>query len=470
MQPSLALPELQASPVGAGEKAVVVLVHGLGSSPACWAKLRELLGSDAAISERFEFAEFLYETSWINRSLLRRIPRLAEIADSLEAFLNDKNLRGREITLVGHSLGGLVIHGYLARMVSKSKGEQLKRIRQVITFATPHEGSTLLTGLRGFFFTFFKNAQERALRVHDPDVAEWVNTVKDRIAETREADAGHWPIPVSCFGGLSDSIVVEASARGPFSDYTPIAGDHFTILRPKNDQDERYRRFADLLLEPVGHPSVFEIASFDTTLTISPVSLEQQAPVETDNVATWERTIRFSPRNRCISPFKVRYRTRGGGRLEYWCNPPNEWSAEARGEFEDTGQDFVYQLTPKADEVYKIKLKIYKGFDAGKRKIHFHFKDEGELAKHYHSFKYSLDLNPYVNAGYEVTKDPALYFHSNAPESCQQCEDFEVATEEKPIEDGRENESWRWTWKLNDISRGAMTLVWDVAPPSKTGP
>ena len=85
----------------------------------------------------------------------------------------------------------------------------------------------------------------------DPDTAKLVSTVKDRIAETDKADASHWPVPVYCFGGSIDKVVPEASARGPFSNYTPIPGDHFTILRPYLDAGYVVTRSPAFYLNPV---------------------------------------------------------------------------------------------------------------------------------------------------------------------------------------------------------------------------
>src|SRR6266436_137076 len=103
--------------MGTQSKSVVVLVHGIASNKDCWSKFLSLLRDDENITERFDFELYGYSTSWINLRLLQRIPSLKQVAAGLKTFLEDTKFRDREITLVGHSQGGLVIHAYLDFMV-----------------------------------------------------------------------------------------------------------------------------------------------------------------------------------------------------------------------------------------------------------------------------------------------------------------------------------------------------------------
>jgi pimeloyl-ACP methyl ester carboxylesterase len=207
-------------------KTFIVFVHGFGSSKKIWDPLLELLRGDEAITSRFDFDCFGYPTSAFSRRLLQRIPCLKEIGENLKDYLDSEQFRNRNIILVGHSQGGLVIHAYIEHMLTRGQGLQLEPIRQVITFATPHYGSTTLSLLRRFVYWFVENPQERSLRVLDPDTAEIVGTVAQRAAGTREANELNWPIPVHCFGGLRDNVVLASSAKGPFTSYAPLEGDH----------------------------------------------------------------------------------------------------------------------------------------------------------------------------------------------------------------------------------------------------
>ncbi len=458
-------------------KGVIVFVHGFGSSPDCWAPLLALLRKDEAITSRFEFDCFSYPTPRFNFNPLQRIPRLKEVAEKLREHLDSKKFWDREITLIGHSQGGLVIHAYIAHMLTRGCGRQLEPIRQVITLATPHYGSTTLSFLRRItsrLFWFFDNPQERSLRVLDPDTAEIVNTVAQRAAETSEAGELSWPIPVHCFGGLRDNVVREASAKGPFVSHKSIEGDHFEILTPKDSGDERYGELTELLLDPVGHPHVFEVEHYKTAIAVKPVPRQKfrlklgednDREVETDNICELTRTVWFARHNQCQSPFKIRYLAFGGSCFEPSLSHVNE-AGQLATEYEQSGGtklDFLF--TPelkKPKEAYTLRLKIYNGFGEGRRDVHFHLgpPSVGGMA-HYRKLTYELDLSQYLALGYAVTSAPVLYWHPKDPGNCKGCKD--LRSHSKPIQVVAENVQGIWRWELTGVREGVADLVWDVA-------
>ncbi len=125
------------------QKGIVVFVHGFGSSPACWDNLINLLDEDPLIAGTFLLDRtFQYPTTWFNFSPLTRIPRLQECAEALKSHLRKAKFADYEITLVGHSMGGLVIQAYLAKAFRERNGPELKNIRQALFIATPTTGQT----------------------------------------------------------------------------------------------------------------------------------------------------------------------------------------------------------------------------------------------------------------------------------------------------------------------------------------
>src|SRR5207249_6138802 len=173
--------------------------------------------------------------------LTRRIPRLEEIARALRDTLDSPEYRCREVTLVGHSQGGLVIQAYLAFVLGDAEGEKLRNLRQVIFLATPSAGSTTALSLRVFMASLFHNPQEITLRVLNPEVGNMRNRVRERIvAATRDSDK-EWRVPIHAFCGLEDNVVVEDSARGVFDNVKSVPGTHFSIVTPKDAEDRRYK-------------------------------------------------------------------------------------------------------------------------------------------------------------------------------------------------------------------------------------
>lgn len=106
------------------EQPVVVLVHGYGVSRGVWCAMRRRLEA-----EGFSVATLSLVPPYT--SIGKLVPQLNQrIEDVCQAT-------GRkQITLVGHSMGGLVCRSYLARHGSN-------RVRKLITLASPHAGTEL---------------------------------------------------------------------------------------------------------------------------------------------------------------------------------------------------------------------------------------------------------------------------------------------------------------------------------------
>src|SRR5678816_2147383 len=94
---------------------LIVFVHGFMSSSATWTPLRTLLEHDATITSEFDLHQFDYETAAGAMPVVHRLPTLDEAGKSLVADLHDTlfdaegSPRYIDATLVGHSMGGLII-------------------------------------------------------------------------------------------------------------------------------------------------------------------------------------------------------------------------------------------------------------------------------------------------------------------------------------------------------------------------
>ena len=145
----------------------VVFVHGLASSPFMWAETINAIEADPHVREHYQFWVFAYPTGYPPLySAMRLREELAKV-DRLYP-----NHRG--YVLVGHSLGGILVHmqvatvtpamweqniGQLAKEVlGRSARDSLiyrslifranSRIKRVVFICTPHRGSdTAISGL-----------------------------------------------------------------------------------------------------------------------------------------------------------------------------------------------------------------------------------------------------------------------------------------------------------------------------------
>lgn len=193
----------------------VVFVHGFKSSPAMWDAFGRLMASDTDL-EAVTPMRFQYATRLVQPGPLRRIPTFDTVADSLKEFMDTEAEGFSHLALVAHSQGGLVVQRFLARMLIEGRGEELKRIRRVVLFACPNNGSGL--GLKLRRWTLRANPQERQLRPFDEQITDTQGIVLRDIVNADVATERTCPIPFSVYAGETDNVVTPASARGVFPD------------------------------------------------------------------------------------------------------------------------------------------------------------------------------------------------------------------------------------------------------------
>lgn len=120
----LALPGCEGNP--APDEEAVVLVHGLGRSRA----------SMAVLAQRLEWAGYGVVTVGYRSLSAPFVEQVATVRTAVERCCSESP----RIHFVGHSLGGLVIRGYLA----ETPPEQLGR---VVLLAPPNQGSLFIDWL-----------------------------------------------------------------------------------------------------------------------------------------------------------------------------------------------------------------------------------------------------------------------------------------------------------------------------------
>jgi pimeloyl-ACP methyl ester carboxylesterase len=445
-------------------KDLVLFIHGFGSSAECWKTMLPLLRADEEITSRYELRCWSYPTKVVELNPLARIPSLAQLGSYLVEDLRSPELRDRNLTLVGHSQGGLVILGCFDALLRAGKASELRNVRQAILVATPCEGSTTISGFRKFMSHFIENPQEETLRVLNPEIAAMRSEIRERIvgADTDANDS--WRIPIHAFCGLQDDIVPEASARGVFDSVRSVPGTHSSILEPEDSNDPRFKKLREVLLEPGGHSHRFEIEHYETVITVEPRANEtiqvssntNPREVYFDNFGTIKRTVRFAPSNRCKKHFGISYGTRGHGYVVGHCSVHNEASATDKGLWEDHGTTYRFEFVPGAEKSYCLQVDIYNGFDKDSRDVHFHLLNDA-YRRH---MTYVLDLSKYVSAGYSVSDGPRFYLD---PENTQHHELCGKRTVGDGIPPEPEEKKGVYRWELQNVREGVVDIVWNVA-------
>jgi pimeloyl-ACP methyl ester carboxylesterase len=465
------------TPPGA-RKRLAVFVHGFKSSPACWDPMLELLRGDPDVSAAFDFKCFEYSTGVLRLPIVRRFPNVFEIGRGLGEWLDSLDNPYRDVTMIGHSQGGLVIQSFLLDRLKEERGESLERVRQVLLIATPNLGSTALSGVRKAFSLLLPNSQEYMLRVLNNDITALMREMQKRVVGADESSATECPVAIQALWGEMDEIVPEASARGAFTSGFPIPGSHGTVLQPKDRLDRRYVAVRDALLKPIGHRNVFEIGSYDVSIAPRPVpppgvielkKLLQPRTIRTDNVARVDQTVTFTEQNRCDEMFTLTYGTLNqNGYVDATASRDNEASPQQMSDYELNGLRYFFCFRPKPQEEpptrYTLSTDIYDGFSVGNRNWHVHLKKQSEK-RHYWRVRFTLDLRGYLDAtpSYRVTATPELYFYGDDQGHGDLCKRRErrLADLQSPVVG---TPAGVWSWDLQDISEGVLDLAWDIAP------
>lgn len=458
-------------------KSLAIFVHGFNSDPSCWDALTSLLESDPAVMASFDLMKFAYQSKvtfgWLNP--ISRLPEYGDIVKRFERFVEDSLTSAyAELYLVGHSQGGLIIQEWLVRQLNDGRGRQLRRVREVLMIATPTLGSNIAYEARRVLFGLVRNPQEARLRAFNSQVAETRRAIEKQVMNATTCDDRTCPIPIIAFYGTEDNVVLSASAEASFDLCVALNGNHTSIIRPGDQADERYVRVRNALLAPEGHKHVFEIESYETTVSIEPLTGDRQAyvarrrgasVVETsDNFGRIIRSVCFSRKNHCVDLFRYNYQTNSRGYMVATVDmqprepgeaiPPNEAGADEISDFAQSGTQTTYKFTPRPGRVHTQTLEIWNGFNEGGRDVHFHTGNNIRCGR----YTFRVDLSAYAASGWNII-EPQLFIH---PWDTGEHEITEQRLPQNRISVSDATTSGVWTWSLPGFRGGIVDAVWDV--------
>ncbi len=241
-------------------KNLVVFVHGFtGNYLSTWGELPDLLTGDPRLLH-FDFLFWGYSSNYIfpkEDFLIDNIRQLFTqflsghktnqhievVAQGLQTEL--KYLEGYDnITLIGHSLGGLVIRSFIIQNLKESKIENLERIKkinQIILFGTPNEGLKIAN-----------NKLLGAVNNQIFDIGsynEFINSLREEWIELifKNKELGFSTLMVA---GEDDYFVPFERVTKYFRDSRELTkGDHLTMVKPTSTNDTSYKIIANNLLK-----------------------------------------------------------------------------------------------------------------------------------------------------------------------------------------------------------------------------
>lgn len=116
----------------------VILYHGLASDGSTWDEVISHLTSNGWDSDFIRNPSYKNDVSFENTSFL-----VGQNIFDLVNDLRNKNIFINQVSIVGHSMGGLVTRQWIQTSNQTSEGIGYKNINRFITLNTPHSGSEL---------------------------------------------------------------------------------------------------------------------------------------------------------------------------------------------------------------------------------------------------------------------------------------------------------------------------------------
>jgi tetratricopeptide (TPR) repeat protein len=227
----------------------VVFVHGFtGSAVETWEGFPELVKNDPTLGGyRFYFWGYPSELKLsyaVTKYFWEDDPEIETIGKALRTLLDHYTADAPRLTLVGHSMGGLVIQAFVLEEIGRRSHAHLDRLVEIVLYGTPSGGLG-----KAQWGSFLKNQISNMsdagpfIRKLRDGWKQWIDdqrSVPDRLARFR----------LTVVAGLKDRFVPPESALTPFPfdehEYTP--GNHTDMVKPAVAGELPYRILKQRLL------------------------------------------------------------------------------------------------------------------------------------------------------------------------------------------------------------------------------
>jgi hypothetical protein len=217
---------------------LILFVHGIGGSVSgTWREMLSVLKADVEL-DHCSFDCFAYPTRLIRLPFGPRMPGIQQIARGLGTHISANHAKKRRITLVGHSLGGLIARQHILELI---KEDACGAITDLILYASPNTGAAL-AGIGAVASWRHRHLKQLA---RESDLLALLNRDWKRLKIEER-------IRTLYVVGGADSVVDGESSDwqvGASKVATLIEHGHLTIKEPASVSDIRYKVLKDFVLD-----------------------------------------------------------------------------------------------------------------------------------------------------------------------------------------------------------------------------
>lgn len=224
----------------------VVFVHGLGGGYTTWKDFANTLHDEWIESDSFSLKYDHYYNnvkeipvySFFVKSFLGK--SIDKLSAHLDSFIRTTCKYYKNIILVCHSMGGLVARKYIIDLLNKER--DLGKIKALITYATPHLGSSIANRCKTILYnplSIFRFASLRLL-TQIKDLSRNSPLIKSINDDWTKLGVSS-KIDFLRVLGYADFVVNEESAKyeDDKDNVYPFANkDHFSIIKPNPENQD----------------------------------------------------------------------------------------------------------------------------------------------------------------------------------------------------------------------------------------
>ncbi len=222
---------------------VVIFVHGFsGEAAKSFGKIPKFLEQNNYMNDwdLFPLGFSEYVKPAMGKNIWASVEDIDKIADYLSTSLKYKFGKYKRVAIVAHGLGGLVTQKALLNLPDK----YLNRISHVFLFATPSNG------IASSFFAKLWNKYLNELSEDGQFIKNLRNSWQDKFGDKK-------PFTLKVVAATHDEFITANNCFKPFNsdECINIIGNHFSLIKPKDTDNDSYHLILDSLTKKVDQKS-----------------------------------------------------------------------------------------------------------------------------------------------------------------------------------------------------------------------
>jgi len=225
---------------------VIIFVHGFsGEAAKSFGKIPKFLEQNGDMNnwDLFPLGFSEYVKPAMGKNIWASVDDIEKIADYLSTSLKYKFGKYKRVAIVAHGLGGLVAQKALLNLPEK----HLKRVSNVFLFATPSNG------IASSVFAKLWNKYLKELSEDGQFIKNLHNNWQDKFGDKK-------PFILKVIAATHDEFITKESCFKSFKpeECISIIGNHFSLIKPKDINNDGYHLILNLLVDKVDEKSSAE--------------------------------------------------------------------------------------------------------------------------------------------------------------------------------------------------------------------